>query len=693
ATTSPSQLLSVHGNAFFSGSLINVANITATGTLTFVNASTTGMLTVDGGFISGASSTVVGNFSIAGVLRASSTATSTFAGGIKLSGGCFELADGTCAGSGGGLTVGGAITGGTGNRVLYEDSTNLLAESANLTFDGLTLVTARASTTGMFTIGTSFISSASSTIASSLHVSGQLYASSTLSVASLASLNGGFISVGSSTVAGNFHVSGVFNASSTALVNGLSTLTGGFISSASSTVTSGNLIVSAGSLGIGTTSPYARLVVKASPGSATRLVSVASSSDDIYFEISSTGTTTIDQLQTGVMTFETNAGVVTWVDLPVTSDSAFGTIQSYSAMIDASSTLTVYGESNGAGGIIRQKVGIGTSTPWGILSVERTTATTSPMFVVSSQSTGTPYFIISDRGYVGIGTSSPGFPLSVFGNIGVMSCIKGATTSQSTIFGPGDCSDIAESYLAGETLEPGDLVALDENSPISLVKAIKTSKLILGAISAHPAVLFEGNLSSFGAPDVQDQYMEGEKAPLAVVGRILVKVNLEGGEIKAGDPIAASSEPGIGQKATSSGMIIGYALEDYLGPTAENKGMVSMLVSLGNWQAPVNLTSDVQNIGGNSGTSEVQNIVAVIIDAVKSWLESLQVYIENGLGRLKEFVAEKITAKKGTFDRVELKDESGQIYCVQIQSGSLISVAGECPESSSAPEPAAEPTE
>lgn len=41
-------------------------------------------------------------------------------------------------GAGGGMTVGGAITSGTANRVLYESATNTLAESADFTFTGVT---------------------------------------------------------------------------------------------------------------------------------------------------------------------------------------------------------------------------------------------------------------------------------------------------------------------------------------------------------------------------------------------------------------------------------------------------------------------------------------------------------------------------------------------------------------------------
>lgn len=67
-TTAPSQLLSVQGNAFFSGDLANVANITATGTLNVA-----GLATLSGGYISQASSTVASNLIVTGGLNASST--------------------------------------------------------------------------------------------------------------------------------------------------------------------------------------------------------------------------------------------------------------------------------------------------------------------------------------------------------------------------------------------------------------------------------------------------------------------------------------------------------------------------------------------------------------------------------------------------------------------------------------------
>lgn len=51
----------------------------------------------------------------------------------------FLKADGTWAVSGGGITIGDAITGGAANRILFEGAGNTLNQSASLTFDGTNL--------------------------------------------------------------------------------------------------------------------------------------------------------------------------------------------------------------------------------------------------------------------------------------------------------------------------------------------------------------------------------------------------------------------------------------------------------------------------------------------------------------------------------------------------------------------------
>jgi hypothetical protein len=79
--------------------------------------------------------------------------------------------------------------------------------------------------------------------------------------------------------------------------------------------------------------------------------------------------TSIERLDTGPLSFEADAGVLSWIDLPVTSASASNTPQSYTAQIDSNAVLTVYGLSDGAGAANTLRVGIATTTPWRTLSV------------------------------------------------------------------------------------------------------------------------------------------------------------------------------------------------------------------------------------------------------------------------------------------------------------------------------------
>ena len=87
-------------------------------------------------------------------------------------------------------------------------------------------------------------------------------------------------------------------------------------------------------------------------------------------------------------------------------------------------------------------------------------------------------------------------------------------------------------------------------------------------------------------------------------------------------------------------------------------------ISLENWQA-----SAAEAIAGEDG-----GLLAQVIDLVKQWLESMKVFIEDGLVTLKNLVAEKITTKE-----LELQDRAtGDIYCVSMINGELEKIKGAC---------------
>jgi len=78
--------------------------------------------------------------------------------------------------------------------------------------------------------------------------------------------------------------------------------------------------------------------------------------------------------------------------------------------------------------------------------------------------------------------------------------------------------------------------------------------------------------------------------PVVSYGKTLVRVTNQNGEIKKGDFITSSSKPGVGQKATESGFVVGRALADF----NEEEGLIPVFVSI----QYLNLSSKRPTFGG-----------------------------------------------------------------------------------------------
>ena len=141
-------------------------------------------------------------------------------------------------------------------------------------------------------------------------------------------------------------------------------------------------------VGIGTTTPSAKLDVWSvrSVATSTDIFAVSNfntastalfrvddagdahfANDGLWYEASST-ITYINSLETGNMSFEEDAGLVSWINLPVATSTA-GLEMSYAAMMDDVDLLTIYGTTDGSGGATNLGVAIGTSTPWAIFDI------------------------------------------------------------------------------------------------------------------------------------------------------------------------------------------------------------------------------------------------------------------------------------------------------------------------------------
>jgi hypothetical protein len=99
-------------------------------------------------------------------------------------------------------------------------------------------------------------------------------------------------------------------------------------------------------------------------------------------------------------------------------------------------------------------------------------------------------------------------------------------------------------------------VGFDPEKPVFVARA-ESSVSFLGVVSTAPGIVLGGYNETLYAKD--------KKLPIALAGRVPVKVNLEGGLIKVGDAITISSVAGVGTKATTTTQTIGVALEPYDG--------------------------------------------------------------------------------------------------------------------------------
>lgn len=128
----------------------------------------------------------------------------------------------------------------------------------------------------------------------------------------------------------------------------------------------------------------------------------------------------------------------------------------------------------------------------------------------------------------------------------VASGLFGATQD---VLGLGQGADLAERYYSDVSLEAGEIVAIDSSKEAGVKRAVtRYQKDVLGVVATKPGIIL--------GSDASNAY------PVALVGRVPVRVTNENGPIYAGDRITASATPGYGMYANQAGRVVGEALAD-----------------------------------------------------------------------------------------------------------------------------------
>jgi hypothetical protein len=201
----------------------------------------------------------------------------------------------------------------------------------------------------------------------------------------------------------------------------------------------------------------------------------------------------------------------------------------------------------------------------------------------------------------GDGGFTVGGNAGVTGSSGSFCSIPVFTGGIAYTFDASSCNgDISEHYGTEETLHRGEIVVLgstvaSRDFRIGIPSPGETSKTtytittanvrkargadrarIIGAVPTSPFKFSDDKI------DLKDNPQE-----VALVGHVPVHMTLEGGPVAIGDPITiADKTPGAGMKATTSGRILGYALEPYSKAGDSKDGMIEVFIHLEDWQAP-----------------------------------------------------------------------------------------------------------
>ncbi|MBP7875840.1 hypothetical protein KA012_02495 [Candidatus Woesebacteria bacterium] len=120
--------------------------------------------------------------------------------------------------------------------------------------------------------------------------------------------------------------------------------------------------------------------------------------------------------------------------------------------------------------------------------------------------------------------------------------------------------DLAEGMPYEGDLEAGDIVVAHATKKETVIGSSKSyQETVMGVVSTAPGITLGTNWSA----DSIAKYGDIPMKPIALAGRVPVKVTLEGGTITQNDKITSSSTAKFGMKSTKVGNVVAVAMESF----------------------------------------------------------------------------------------------------------------------------------
>ena len=509
------------------------------------------------------------------------------------------------SGGGGGLTVGGAITGGGANRVLFEDGSNDLGSNANFTYDGTTLAVATSSTTASNaaisgtqtggTTGTDYAGFFSNTGAATRNVG--LYTTA----------SGATTNLGLNVDAGQVLIGGTT----------LSTSTEAKVNIVSSMASNGSTTAIAGIHGEYTMNPTGggtqvgnRFVMNNAPTSSanTAINQIIRTIDNTALANTVRGIEVVSSA--GSNTAGTNTGIRS-------TGATFG-VQAITTGLAGGVSLPagLYAENTGTtqGDVARFYTGSMTSAPAMLQVYHDTSAFTGDALLMdmavsggSTSFTGdfldfknasVQKFKVTSAGVVSMGLGGTASTNAVCSSLANATGPTAGTAYEIRDCNAAPAADYAEMYPVETGIEFGDIVVTgtqmvntydvtDGNVDWTKVKGVVTQLVksnedyqrnVIGIVVDN-----YGDFTSAGH-NIKD---EDNPMPVALNGRVPVKVSNASAAISPGDYITTSLESGKAMKAVGAGTVIGKALEAWAPDSGKDTVMV--FVEQGYYNGPSSL--------------------------------------------------------------------------------------------------------